>query len=184
MGLLGQGFKSICIFKIYLLVTKVFNVYFVYCLGIGLAHHRCTDISDGSSHWWCWFQGRRGRRKENQAWHNVTCEHLCSAMPISQPYHSFGSNIMFCHRQHSIWIISLDYCFNFLGLEPLTFVYFSSKDLIVIRDGLDILLPKIAHTILKLSKFAEEYKSLPTLGFTHLQYIINLLIYKKFILLH
>ena len=39
------------------------------------------------------------------------------------------------------------------------------------RDGLDILLPKIAQTIKKLSSFAEEYKSLPTLGFTHLQLI-------------
>jgi len=44
-----------------------------------------------------------------------------------------------------------------------------NADLIIIRDALNILLPKIAQSILKLSKFAEEFKSLPTLGFTHLQ---------------
>ncbi|EFX87648.1 hypothetical protein DAPPUDRAFT_306459 [Daphnia pulex] len=44
-----------------------------------------------------------------------------------------------------------------------------NTDLIVIKDGLDILLPKIAQSISRLSKFAEEYKSMPTLGFTHLQ---------------
>ncbi|KZS13963.1 Adenylosuccinate lyase [Daphnia magna] len=44
-----------------------------------------------------------------------------------------------------------------------------NTDLIVIKDGLDILLPKIAQSISRLAKFAEEYKSMPTLGFTHLQ---------------
>lgn len=43
------------------------------------------------------------------------------------------------------------------------------QDLIVIRDGLDILLPKIALSVKLLSTFAEENKELPTLGFTHLQ---------------
>lgn len=44
-----------------------------------------------------------------------------------------------------------------------------NSELIMMRDGLDILLPKIASCIDKLSKFALQYKDLPTLGFTHFQ---------------
>lgn len=44
-----------------------------------------------------------------------------------------------------------------------------NTDLIVLRDGLDILLPKLARCIHRMAGFAEEHKSLPTLGFTHLQ---------------
>jgi len=44
-----------------------------------------------------------------------------------------------------------------------------NTDLITIRDGLDILLPKLATCIYHLAKFAGNYKDLPTLGFTHLQ---------------
>lgn len=42
-----------------------------------------------------------------------------------------------------------------------------NADLIFLRDGLDILLPKLAKVISKLSQFALEYKSLPCLGYTH-----------------
>ena len=44
-----------------------------------------------------------------------------------------------------------------------------NADLIVLRDGLDILLPKLASCISTLSVFADQYKDLPTLGFTHFQ---------------
>jgi adenylosuccinate lyase len=44
-----------------------------------------------------------------------------------------------------------------------------NTDLIVIRDGLELLLPRVARVIQNLARFAEQYKSLPTLGFTHLQ---------------
>lgn len=44
-----------------------------------------------------------------------------------------------------------------------------NTDLICLRDGFDILLPKLARCISRLSKFADEYKKLPTLGFTHMQ---------------
>ncbi|XP_008547786.1 adenylosuccinate lyase [Microplitis demolitor] len=44
-----------------------------------------------------------------------------------------------------------------------------NTDLIVLREAFDILLPKLAGVIKRLSKFAEEYHDLPTLGFTHLQ---------------
>ena len=40
-------------------------------------------------------------------------------------------------------------------------------DLIHLKDGLSILLPKLASCIQKLSTFAGEYKSLPCLGYTH-----------------
>ena len=42
-----------------------------------------------------------------------------------------------------------------------------NADLLAIRDGLSILLPKLAMCIQKLSKFADEYKALPCLGYTH-----------------
>ena len=42
-------------------------------------------------------------------------------------------------------------------------------DLIALRDGLNILLPKLAGAIQSLSAFAKTYKDLPTLGFTHFQ---------------
>ena len=44
-----------------------------------------------------------------------------------------------------------------------------NTDLIVIRDGLGILFPKLARCIHRLSLFADKYKSVPTMGFTHLQ---------------
>ncbi len=42
-----------------------------------------------------------------------------------------------------------------------------NTDLIVIRDAFDIILPKLARCISRLSKFAQQYHYLPTLGFTH-----------------
>ncbi|XP_071106348.1 adenylosuccinate lyase-like [Haliotis cracherodii] len=44
-----------------------------------------------------------------------------------------------------------------------------NTDLIAIRDGFKILLPKLARCIERLSKFAREHKALPCLGYTHLQ---------------
>src|ERR1700712_4336409 len=42
-----------------------------------------------------------------------------------------------------------------------------NADLILLRDGLDILIPKLALVVDKLSQFAQQYKDLPCLGFTH-----------------
>ncbi|XP_063362358.1 adenylosuccinate lyase [Cydia amplana] len=44
-----------------------------------------------------------------------------------------------------------------------------NTDLITLKHGLDLLLPRLAAVISRLAKFADEYKSLPILGFTHLQ---------------
>nr|XP_056703059.1 adenylosuccinate lyase [Euleptes europaea] len=44
-----------------------------------------------------------------------------------------------------------------------------NTDLIVLRDGLNLLLPKLARVISRLAGFAEKYANLPTLGFTHYQ---------------
>ncbi|CAG9855320.1 unnamed protein product [Phyllotreta striolata] len=44
-----------------------------------------------------------------------------------------------------------------------------NTDLIIIRDGLDLLMPRVATVIQNLAKFAEQYKTLPALGYTHLQ---------------
>ena len=44
-----------------------------------------------------------------------------------------------------------------------------NADLVMIRDGLEILLPKVVRCIDRLSKFAEKYKAMPTVGYTHYQ---------------
>jgi len=44
-----------------------------------------------------------------------------------------------------------------------------NTELIQIRDGLQIIRRKLLQLINSLAKFAEEYKALPTLGFTHYQ---------------
>jgi adenylosuccinate lyase len=42
-----------------------------------------------------------------------------------------------------------------------------NADLTFLRDGLSLLMPKLAKCIKKLSSFADEHRSLPTLGYTH-----------------
>lgn len=44
-----------------------------------------------------------------------------------------------------------------------------NADLIIIRDAMDLILPQLALCIQRLLEFAEDYKSQPTLGFTHFQ---------------
>ncbi|KAM6303330.1 adenylosuccinate lyase [Podargus strigoides] len=44
-----------------------------------------------------------------------------------------------------------------------------NTDLIVLRDGFNLLLPKLARVTSRLADFAEKYADLPTLGFTHYQ---------------
>ena len=44
-----------------------------------------------------------------------------------------------------------------------------NTDLVVLRDALDLLLPKLANAIGQLATFAEAYAETPTLGFTHYQ---------------
>ena len=44
-----------------------------------------------------------------------------------------------------------------------------NTDVIVMREALELVRDKLVRVIEKLGKFADEYKSLPTLGFTHFQ---------------
>lgn len=44
-----------------------------------------------------------------------------------------------------------------------------NTDLIVMTEGLKLIKNKIINVLAQLAKFADEYKSLPTLGFTHFQ---------------
>lgn len=44
-----------------------------------------------------------------------------------------------------------------------------NTDLIILRDALDLLLPRVASIIKSLSDFALAHRDLPTLGYTHLQ---------------
>lgn len=44
-----------------------------------------------------------------------------------------------------------------------------NADQIMIRDAIDIILPKLARCIKRFSDFADKYKSLPCLGYTHMQ---------------
>lgn len=49
-----------------------------------------------------------------------------------------------------------------------------NADLILYRDALDMLCHKICGAIHKLSKFAQQYASLPCLAYTHLQPVSSL----------
>jgi adenylosuccinate lyase len=44
-----------------------------------------------------------------------------------------------------------------------------NTDLILMREGLELLLDKAVNVLAKLAEFAREWKDLPTLGFTHYQ---------------
>lgn len=44
-----------------------------------------------------------------------------------------------------------------------------NTDIILMREGLEIIRGKLVNIIAKLSEFADQYKNLPTLGFTHFQ---------------
>lgn len=44
-----------------------------------------------------------------------------------------------------------------------------NTDLLVLRDALDVLLPKLATTIHRFAAFAQQWADQPTLGFTHFQ---------------
>ncbi|KAJ3330677.1 adenylosuccinase ade13 [Blyttiomyces sp. JEL0837] len=44
-----------------------------------------------------------------------------------------------------------------------------NSELIMMRDAMEIIIPKLVSTIDKLAAFAKKYRDLPTLGFTHLQ---------------
>jgi adenylosuccinate lyase len=44
-----------------------------------------------------------------------------------------------------------------------------NTDLLILRDGLDLLLPKLAGAIQRLGEFARKWADQPTLGFTHMQ---------------
>ncbi|XP_013412225.1 adenylosuccinate lyase [Lingula anatina] len=44
-----------------------------------------------------------------------------------------------------------------------------NTDLVVLREGFDILLPKVARCIQRLADFARQHRELPCLGFTHMQ---------------
>ena len=44
-----------------------------------------------------------------------------------------------------------------------------NSEVIIMKDGLDIILRKLVNVMDKLKKFALKYKDLPALGFTHLQ---------------
>ena len=44
-----------------------------------------------------------------------------------------------------------------------------NADLIILREGLQLIASKVACVIDRLGKFAKKYKSMPTLGFTHYQ---------------
>ncbi|MEE3362060.1 MAG: adenylosuccinate lyase [Anaerovoracaceae bacterium] len=44
-----------------------------------------------------------------------------------------------------------------------------NTDLIIIKEGLDIIRKKLVNVLAQLADFAEKYKDMPTLGFTHFQ---------------
>ena len=44
-----------------------------------------------------------------------------------------------------------------------------NTDMIIMREGLQLVKKKLVNVIAELAKFADRYKALPTLAFTHFQ---------------
>lgn len=60
-------------------------------------------------------------------------------------------------------------CFDMGTIDWEAWFHSSNADLIFLREALTLVLAKLVVVIDRLSKFAEQYKDLPTLGFTHFQ---------------
>lgn len=82
-------------------------------------------------------------------------------MEEKQLTRKLGCNFMLRHRVSSLIL--------HLMVSEYTELISSNADLIFLREGLDILLPKLATVISRLTTFAQQYRDLPTLGFTHFQ---------------
>lgn len=55
-------------------------------------------------------------------------------------------------------------------LKPLSYrIVTDNTELILMRDGLDLLLPKLAKALDNLRRFALQWRDTPTLGYTHYQ---------------
>ena len=54
-------------------------------------------------------------------------------------------------------------------LSDLVLQVTDNADLIFLRDGLSLILPKLAKVIYNLSEFGKKFRDLPTLAFTHYQ---------------
>ena len=77
--------------------------------------------------------------------------------------------VVYSSSKVSLFIIVLILFSGIIHLGATSCFVTDNTDLIVIRDGLDILLPKVARCVQRLADFAKEHRSLPTLGLTHYQ---------------
>ena len=75
------------------------------------------------------------------------------------------------HFHNHLFCIELIFIvFKYFFSSGVTSAYIGDNaDLIIMREGLEIILKKLSKCISNLCVFANEYKSLPCLAFTHLQ---------------
>lgn len=109
-------------------------------LGLGITDEQLKEMEENLSN----IDYEVAAREEKERRHDVMAH-----------VHAFG---ICCPKAASIIHLGATSCF--VG---------DNTDLIVVRDGLDILLPKLARCVDRLTKFADQHKNLPCLGFTHFQ---------------
>lgn len=128
------------------------------------------------------FEGCCCWGEDLQTWCHGSCSCFCQAAPKAAGIIHWGAtSCMFLESLYPVVELSEELNLskfnvelkfpNTLSLTPWSPGYVTDNaDLIFLRDGLDLLLPKLATIISKLSEFTIEYKDMPTLGYTHYQY--------------
>lgn len=135
--------------------------------GAGPGHYPWTNRGNGSPHERHRLRGSGEGRKGHQTRRNGSRPRFRESMPESGSHNPSGGDKLLRWWQHGN-----TYTYKRNILEPLVVTPYPLpffKDLIVLRQGFDILLPKLANVLSRLAKFAMMYRELPTLGFTHLQ---------------
>lgn len=109
-------------------------------LGLAITDEQIKEMEDNQEN----IDFEEAARQEKETRHDVMAH-----------VHTFGKQ---CTKAAPIIHLGATSCF--VG---------DNTDLIILRDALDLLLPRVASVIKSLSDFALAHRDLPTLGFTHLQ---------------
>lgn len=119
--------------------------------GSGSAHHRRSDPGDGGplgGHWLC-HGGWRGTQTPTRC--HGSCPHLRTLLSHRCSHHPSGGHLLLCGRQHCKYLSHFLFTFLMFLVSLASFPSISNtfmfclflQDLIMLRDGFDILLPKV-----------------------------------------
>lgn len=139
--------------------------------GAGPGHYPWTNRGNGGPRERYRLRGSCEGRKGHQTRRDGPRPRFREPMPESGSHNPSGGDKLLRRWQHgNIYIYEKRNIFETLVDTLYPFLLsFIIKDLIVLRQGFDILLPKLANVLSRLAKFAMMYRELPTLGYTHLQ---------------